>query len=61
MANADVVTPPTSHDSSVGLAKIVVTAERREENLQNVPITVSVQTLAKANVTTALDLNKVTP
>lgn len=46
------------------LAEIVVTAQRREENLQSVPVTVNAfdaRALADANVLSASDLTKLTP
>lgn len=48
--------------ASGGLAEILVTAQRREQNLQQVPIAVSALSadeLANANVTSALDLGNV--
>jgi iron complex outermembrane recepter protein len=54
---------PGSDDSSQ-LQEVVVTAERRSERLQNVPIAVSVATAAAikdAGVTNALDLPQATP
>jgi iron complex outermembrane receptor protein len=50
--------------SSEGLQEIVVTAQRRAENQQSVPITVSAvdaSTLQSANIISALDLNQMTP
>ena len=51
-------------DDSTQLAEIVVTAEKRTENLQKVPISVDVvsgDTLTKANVSAFADLAKFTP
>jgi iron complex outermembrane recepter protein len=54
--------PPTQSDSAI--EEIVVTAQRRRENLQDVPITVqafSAQALDSADVTNAADLARVVP
>jgi iron complex outermembrane recepter protein len=51
-------------DKAVSLEEIIVTAQRREENLQRVPIAVSVfstQALQQTGVATAQDLARVTP
>jgi iron complex outermembrane recepter protein len=51
-------------DSSGTLTEVVVTAQRRVENLQNVPITVSTATgvqLAQAGVTNIMQLSTVAP
>ncbi|CAN5350540.1 TonB-dependent receptor [soil metagenome] len=51
-------TPP--HEEATGIAEVVVTAQRRSENLQNVPISVSVfgaQALEKARVQDFNDLS----
>ncbi|MDE2220455.1 MAG: TonB-dependent receptor [Gammaproteobacteria bacterium] len=50
--------------TSGGLEEVIVTAERRSENLQNVPITVTAltsDTLKQLNVTTAADYFKFIP
>src|SRR5882757_2630173 len=55
---------PAWADDSPQLAEIVVTAEKRTENLQKVPISVDVvsgDTLTKANVSAFSDLTKFTP
>src|SRR5580698_7310689 len=55
---------PARADDSTQLAEIVVTAEKRSENLQQVPISVDVvsgDTLTKANVSAFSDLAKFTP
>jgi len=55
---ADAAAPVT------GLAEVVVTAQRRSENLQRVPVAVQVVTvkqIADAHVTGLIDLQKVTP
>jgi iron complex outermembrane recepter protein len=55
---------PALADDSPQLAEIVVTAQKRTENLQNVPISVDVvssDTLTKANVSAFSDLVKFTP
>src|SRR3984957_9851102 len=55
---------PAWADDSTQLAEIVVTAEKRSENLQEVPISVNVvsgDTLTKANVSAFSDLAKFTP
>lgn len=46
-------TPPTSAEAAGGLTEVIVTAQRREENIQNVPITIQAltnETLAQLNV-----------
>jgi iron complex outermembrane receptor protein len=53
-----------SGESSGGLEEIVVTAQRRTENIQNVPIAIQAfthETLAQLNVTTFDDLIKYLP
>jgi iron complex outermembrane receptor protein len=55
---------PTFADDSPQLEEIVVTAQKRAENLQNVPISVSVvsgDALTKANVSAFSDLSKFAP
>ncbi|HEY0800837.1 MAG TPA: TonB-dependent receptor plug domain-containing protein, partial [Steroidobacteraceae bacterium] len=55
---------PAFADDSAQLAEIVVTAEKRAENLQSVPISVDVvsnDTLTKANVSAFADLAKFAP
>ena len=55
-------TPPQNAPSA--LEEIVVTAQRRSENLQKVPISVTAITAAKlasANITTTADLAQITP
>jgi iron complex outermembrane receptor protein len=50
--------------TSVGIEEIVVTAERRDQSIQNVPSTIQAftgQTLADLNVTTIDDILKYTP
>jgi iron complex outermembrane receptor protein len=54
----------TASGNSVGLEEVVVTAQRRTENLQDVPITiqaVSGEQLQRLNVTTMTELLKYTP
>jgi outer membrane receptor protein involved in Fe transport len=56
--------PASTAEASAGLAEVVVTAERRTERLQDVPITVqaiSGDQLAQLNVTNFDDLLKYTP
>lgn len=52
-------------DSSIaGLEEVVITAQRREQRLQDVPIAVSAvnaDTLAQTNITTVIDIGKVVP
>ena len=55
--------PRTANEASA-IADIVVTAQRRSESIQKVPLSVSAvsgEQLATANITTALDLNKLVP
>src|ERR1700689_167472 len=55
---------PAWADDSLQLTEIVVTAEKRSENLQQVPISVDVvsaDTLTRANVSSFSDLTKFTP
>jgi iron complex outermembrane receptor protein len=55
---------PADSDANVGISEIVVTATRREESIQNVPITVQAltgDTLAKLNVQTFDDFVKFVP
>src|SRR5580700_6494557 len=55
---------PARADDSTQLAEIVVTAEKRSENLQQVPISVDVvsgDALTRANVSAFSDLTKFTP
>lgn len=57
-------TVPLDQPSSTGLQEIVVTAQKRSQNLQEVPIAVSAVTsssLAAANITTAADLGRIVP
>lgn len=61
---AQEATPTTAETSSEGLADIVVTAQRREENLQRAPIAVSAvtgETLVKQGITQATDLSRLVP
>ncbi len=66
-ANAtDPATPPTEAQSQVtgGLEEIVVTAQRRNERLQDVPISVTAVTAARltqAGATSAVDIGALTP
>lgn len=53
-----------SGDSAISLAEVVVTAQRRTESLQNVPISITAfdaETLSKANITEAKDYLQFTP
>ena len=57
-------TPAESEAAGPSISEIVVTATRREESIQNVPITVQAltgDTLQKLNVTTFDDFVKYTP
>ena len=61
---ASASTQPASPGSTTSLAEVVVTANRRAENLQNVPITVSAvdaTQLAASGVTNVQDLQSVVP
>ncbi len=54
----------TTSDSETTLQEVVVTAQRRSERLQDVPISVTAvtgQQLADAGITTSIDLTMVTP
>lgn len=56
--------PPAADDRSGGLTEIVVTAQRRGENLQRVPISVTAVTaesLATSGIRNAADLGRVVP
>lgn len=58
----DSATPQTSDD--VGIGEIVVTAQRREERLQDVPVAITAVTseqLSTGRIETSYDLPKVTP
>ena len=58
------VTSDPSAGQAVGVEEIVVTAQRREERLQEVPITVTAATgarLERAGVTSAVDLQNIAP
>jgi iron complex outermembrane recepter protein len=51
-------------DTSSGLSEIIVTAQRRKESAQSVPVSVDAfdsDTLAKSNILDADDINKVVP
>lgn len=51
-------------DNGEGLQEIVVTAQKRSQNLQDVPVAVSAvdsSTLASANITSANDLGRIVP
>src|ERR1700761_719093 len=53
-----------AEDQGTGLEEIIVTARRKEENVQNVPIMVNVvsqDTLVKQDVRTFTDLEALTP
>src|SRR6266480_5780011 len=56
--------PADTADTRIELEEVIVTAQRREESLQNVPITIQAltgDTLAKLNVTTFDDYVKFLP
>ena len=56
--------PADPATQSPSLGEIIVTAQRRDENLQDVPISITVfdqETLAKANITNSSDLALYTP
>jgi iron complex outermembrane receptor protein len=64
VAAADQSTEPAANIGGTELTEITVTAERRSENLQDVPITIQAltsETLQQLNVTTFDDLVKYTP
>lgn len=51
-------------EANVGVAEIVVTAQKRSQNLQNVPVAISAMdntTLARANLTNVTDLGRMVP
>lgn len=55
---------PGSGEDNVGLQEIVVTANRRSENLQSVPIAISAVTadqFARANITSTADIGMLVP
>jgi iron complex outermembrane receptor protein len=57
-------TPPAGTRTEAQLEEIVVTARRREENLQNVPVAVtalSAETLERRQIRSTTDLDRVTP
>lgn len=65
-SQATTETPPAAPVAAnpSGLEDIIVTAQRRNENLQAVPLTVKALTatnLAEKNITTALDIGKLVP
>ena len=63
-ATAAYADAPSTMASSDAIAEIVVTAQRREENIQNVPITIQVlsaETITQLNVTTFDDFVKYLP
>jgi iron complex outermembrane recepter protein len=63
-AHAQVSSPPPRTESTTEIAEIVVTAQRRAESTQNVPITLQVltaQTLSQLNVQTFDDFIKYLP
>ncbi len=56
--------PPAASDDSGGLQEVVVTAERRSENVQNVPIAISAftaESLQTRNLTDVQTLGNLTP
>lgn len=61
-AKAQTVAAPA--DQGAGLEEIVVTAQKRTQSLQDVPISVNAfnaQTLARGNITSLIDLREVSP
>ena len=63
-ATAAYADAPSTTASSDAIAEIVVTAQRREENIQNVPITITAltaETIKQLNVTTFDDFVKYVP
>lgn len=64
VVKAQVAAPVQTKKKSSPLEEIVVTAQRREENLQNVPISITVLSQAQisnANITNSADLARYTP
>jgi iron complex outermembrane receptor protein len=58
------VQPGTGSDGGAGLAEVVVTAQRRSENIQNVPIAINAfsgQALQDAGVQTSVQIQQLTP
>lgn len=65
-AYAQIATPPAGADTAeeTGIDEIIVTAQKRSERLNDVPISITAasgETLAKLNVTSPNDLGKVVP
>ncbi|NGY03950.1 TonB-dependent receptor [Solimonas terrae] len=56
--------PKAAEDKQPGIAEVIVTAQRREQSAQDVPVSVTVldqQQLANANITNSADLATYTP
>src|SRR6267154_736245 len=63
-ASADASADSASADAPTGLEEIVVTAQRRNENVQNVPVAVSTVTatqLERAKITDVRDISVAIP
>lgn len=62
VAQTSPIADPAANENG-GIADIVVTAERREQNVQKAPLTIQVVSgnqLAKSGVSSAIDLNRIT-
>lgn len=63
-APATAQTPPKGSDDPLALEKIVVTAQKRQQAVQDVPISITVlgeEALTKARITTLYDINQLAP
>jgi iron complex outermembrane receptor protein len=64
IAQDQATSPDAAGENASVLAEVTVTAQKRSQNLQDVPVAVSAvdgATLANANVTSAAELGKIVP